>query len=211
MEKSKKAAGERRSNEQAQAACLCGAVRLEMDVPAVWAWHDHGRAAQRAQGCAYATYVGSWKSRLRILTGEKALGRFSDPSSGWTRSFCTVCGTPVFAEHARAKAMVNIPRALFSTRTGREPRYHLRRGESPDWAYQGESLKPLKGYPGVLWTGPRPSRKLGLPPLDGEGGFAGPARDREDGWGGDAPPPRAPRGGESTLPTKGEGGSRGGV
>ena len=28
-------------------------------------------------------------------------------------------------------------------------------GDSPEWAYRYEKLKPLKGYPGVMWTGPR--------------------------------------------------------
>jgi hypothetical protein len=50
--------------------------------------------------------------------------------------------------------MVNLPRALFDSRTGREPRYHIGIDEVPDWAYAGEPLKPLKGYPGVVWSGP---------------------------------------------------------
>ena len=30
-------------------ACVCGAVRIEIDVPAFWAWHDHSKASQRAR------------------------------------------------------------------------------------------------------------------------------------------------------------------
>ena len=51
--------------------------------------------------------------------------------------------------------MVNIPRALFDGRTGREPHYHIAVAESPEWAYRQETLRPLKGYPGVMWTGAR--------------------------------------------------------
>jgi hypothetical protein len=51
--------------------------------------------------------------------------------------------------------MVNIPRALFDGRTGREPLYHVAIGDSPEWAYRYETLRPLKGYPGVMWTGPK--------------------------------------------------------
>ncbi|HSM96129.1 MAG TPA: hypothetical protein VLT91_08800, partial [Rhizomicrobium sp.] len=51
----------RRPRGTAAADCACGAVRIEIDTPVFWAWHDHGRATQRAQGCAYATYVGCWK------------------------------------------------------------------------------------------------------------------------------------------------------
>jgi len=136
----------------APARCACGAVRMEIDVPAVWAWHDHSAASQRAQGCAYATYVGSWKSRFRILKGAKHIRRFEDGESRIARSFCGACGTPLFTVRARAPKMVNIPRALFESRTGREPRYHLSIEDAPDWAYRYERLAPLKGYPGVLWN-----------------------------------------------------------
>ena len=58
---------------------------------------------------------------------------------------------------ARSPTMVNVPRALFSTRTGREPRYHMNMDERAEWTWLGEPLAPLKGYPGVMWE--RPKRK----------------------------------------------------
>jgi hypothetical protein len=143
------------SPTQAAGECVCGAVRLEIDVPAVWAWHDHGQASRRAQGCAYATYVGSWRSRFRILHGEEHIRRFEDPDGGGARSFCAQCGTPLMYERPRAPKMVNIPRALFESRTGREPRYHLAIEQSADWEYAGETLVPLRGYPGVMWSRPK--------------------------------------------------------
>jgi hypothetical protein len=143
------------SSETSRGACVCGAVTLEIDVPAVWAWHDHGAASRHAQGCAYATYVGSWRSRLRVLAGADQITRFEDATAGTARSFCAKCGTPIFYERARAPKMVNIPRALFAERTGREPRYHLNLTEAADWTWQGEAVTPLKGYPGVMWRRPR--------------------------------------------------------
>ena len=142
---------------QATGQCVCGAVALEIDVPARWAWHDHSEASRRAQGCAYATYVGSYRSRFRILRGAEAITRFEDAEAGTARGFCARCGTPLFYERARSPTMVNLPRALFTERTGREPRYHVALHEAPDWGYAGEALAPLKGYPGVMWE--RPKRK----------------------------------------------------
>ncbi|MDB5477202.1 MAG: aldehyde-activating protein [Phenylobacterium sp.] len=156
--------GEKRSAVQAKAACVCGAVTLEIDVPGVWAWHDHAEASRRAQGCAYATYVGSWKSRFRILAGAECLTRFEDPDRRTTRSFCARCGTPMLYERARSPAIVNIPRALFQSRTGREPRYHMNLAEKADWTWAGEPLVPLKDYPGVMWE--RPKRKTPASAID---------------------------------------------
>ena len=55
--------------------------------------------------------------------------------------------------------MVNIPRALFAGRIGREPRYHVAIEELPDWAYTGNRLAPLTGYPGIVWERPKSRRR----------------------------------------------------
>jgi hypothetical protein len=134
-------------------------VRIEIDFPAFWAWHDHSEASRRAHACAYATYVGSWRSRFRIVQGAKNIRRYQDAMIGGTRSFCVKCGTPLLYERANAPNWVNIPRAIFETRTGREARYHLHIENAPEWAYRGEALAPLKGYPNVMWEPARKKRR----------------------------------------------------
>ena len=98
-----------------------------------------------------------------MLEGGDRITRFEEPGTGAVRSFCAACGTPLFYERKRAPRMVNIPRALFETRTGREPRYHLAIEQKADWIYQGEALAPLKGYPGVMWQRPRRFSPRGAP------------------------------------------------
>lgn len=129
--------------------CLCGAVVLAIRVPAFWAWHDHSPATRKAHGAGYVTYAGVWRSRLRLIAGEDTLRRYCDPESFEVRTFCEICGTPIFYERQPDRSMVNVPRALFEQRVGREPRYHRRPDEMQDWIYLGEPLAPLKGYPGI--------------------------------------------------------------
>ena len=100
--------------------------------------------------------MGSWRSRFRIAEGEEHVTRYEDEATRTARNFCRRCGTPLFYERFHSPQMVNVPRALFAQRTGREPRYHVGIDELRDWAYAGEKLVPLKGYPGVVWE--RPSR-----------------------------------------------------
>jgi hypothetical protein len=145
------------SEASAVGQCLCGAVEIEIGTPARWAWHDHSGATRRAHGAAYATYVGSWRKRFRVIRGANEITRYKDKTTGTTRSFCARCGTPLAYERARSAHMVNVPRALFTTRTGREPRYHIAIDQLQDWTYLGEPLVPLKGFPGVVWE--RPTRK----------------------------------------------------
>jgi len=104
MAKAAKAAG------IATGQCLCGSISFEIDVPARWAWHDHSAASRRAHGAAYATYIGSWRKRFRIIKGSAAVARYEDTATKTVRSFCTRCGTPLTYERARSPHMVNIPR-----------------------------------------------------------------------------------------------------
>ena len=134
----------------------CGGTRDRL--PAFWAWHDHSAASRRVHGAAYATYIGCWRKHARVAQGQRSIARFEDAKTGSTRSFCSRCGTPLLYERQRSLHIVNIPRALFTGRTGREPRYHVAIEELQDWAYTGKRLVPLKGYPGIAWERPK-SRK----------------------------------------------------
>lgn len=147
------------SRRRVPGRCLCGAVELEIDFPAFWAWHDHSAASRRAHGAAYATYVGCWRKHARVTKGRRIIASFEDAATASTRSFCSRRGTPLLYERKRSPHMINIPRALFTSRTGREPRYHIAIEELQDWAYTGKPLVPLKGYPGVVWERPKSRRR----------------------------------------------------
>ena len=143
-----------------QGQCLCGAVQFEMEYPAFWAWHDHSRNSRLAHGAVYATYVGTWRKRFRITAGEAEISRFEEETTGAARSFCRRCGMPLIYESAQSRHMINIPRALFQSRTGRQPIYHIAIDEMQDWVYTGEPLAPLKGYPGVVWERSRKKKRV---------------------------------------------------
>ena len=149
----------KRSAVQAEGRCACGTVRFEIDVPAFWVWHDHSTTTRRAAGPAYMTWVGTWRRRLHMLEGDDAVTCWEDDEAGATRSFCARCGTPLFLERHQSPKFIDIPRGLFTSRTGREARYHLHIGQQAEWIWTGGPLSPLKGYPGVMRE--RPGRKPG--------------------------------------------------
>ncbi len=171
------------NQERTAARCLCGDVRLEIDYPAFWAWHDHSQASRLAHGAAYATYVGSWRKRFRITRGGNRIGRYEDKRTATVRAFCKRCGTPLYYERARSPHMINIPRALFESRTGRQPLYHAGIAELQDWTYAGGRLVPLKGYPGIVWERPRKTRARALEALaEMQSGAPQPADADEQPW-----------------------------
>jgi len=156
LEKLQNAEKRRTGSTRAEGQCLCGTVAFEIGLPARWAWHDHSAATRRAHGAAYATYVGVWASKFRLLRGADQLTRYEDKERGGARSFCRVCGTPVTFQ--RNKHNINVPRALFFSGVAREPRYHIAIEELQEWTYLGEPLAPLKGFPGVVWNRARKKR-----------------------------------------------------
>lgn len=147
-------------NGDVAGSCLCGAVHVEIGYPARWAWHDHSAASRRAHGAAYATYVGSWRKRFRITKGARTVVRYEDKATKTARTFCGRCGTPIAYERGHSPHMVNVPRALFQGRTGRQPLYHIAISELQDWTWRGGPLIPLKGFPGVVWERPRRKRTV---------------------------------------------------
>src|SRR6516165_7986303 len=62
------------SGRHVSGGCLCGAVELEIDFPAFWAWHDHSAASRRVHGAAYATYIGCWRKHARVANGRRRAG-----------------------------------------------------------------------------------------------------------------------------------------
>jgi hypothetical protein len=158
--------------------CLCGAVEIEIDFPAFWAWHDHSAASRRAHGAAYATYIGCWRKHVRIVKGQRIIARFEDVQTESTRSFCSRCGAPLLYKRKGSPHIVNIPRALFTCRTGREPRYHVAIEELQDWTYTGSQLVPLKGYPGIVRERPKSRRRPRHIDVEFAGRRVPPARNR---------------------------------
>ena len=84
---------------------------------------------------------------------------FEDAKTESTRSFCSRCGAPLLYERKCSPHMINIPRALFTGRTGREPLYHVAIEELQDWTYTGNRLVLLKGDPGIVWERPKSRRR----------------------------------------------------
>jgi len=103
---------------------------------------------------------------VRFTKGAAGVTRFEDKAAKTARSFCARCGTPLIYERARSPHMVNIPRALFLSRTGRQPLYHIGIEEKQEWTYAGEPLVPLKGFPGVVWQRSKKNKHI-----DGGGPF----------------------------------------
>ena len=86
-----------------------------------------------AQGAAYATYVGSWRSRFRILHGAQHISRYEDVEAGTTRSFCARCGSPLTYRNDKKPDRIDIMTCSLDDPNKAPPTFHVWTDHKPVW------------------------------------------------------------------------------
>ena len=129
-------------------ACLCGAVRFEIDVPAMWSAHCHCSMCRRAHGAPFVTWVGVARTAFHLTAGDAELTRYAS-SPGATRSFCRRCGTPLFFEAERWADQVHIARANLDDAFGQPVTTHVYFDDRAPWLTVADHLPRLGGITGT--------------------------------------------------------------
>jgi hypothetical protein len=76
--------------------CGCGAVRFELTKPPVSALYCHCTRCQRRTGTASSTQARVEVGSVRIVEGADLL-RAWEPEGGMGKTFCSACGSSLFA------------------------------------------------------------------------------------------------------------------
>jgi hypothetical protein len=105
-------------------ACLCGAVRFEVDLPTRFCVHCHCSMCRRNHGAAFVTWFGVPKASFRLLKGETALALYQSSDHG-TRSFCSRCGSSLFCVLDRDPDTIDIALASMLGPIDRSPEAHV--------------------------------------------------------------------------------------
>jgi hypothetical protein len=79
-----------------EGSCLCGAIAYRIDGDLGPIVCCHCSMCRKAQGSAFATNAPVAAAAFRVTRGEEALRAYrSSPDK--TRSFCSICGSPIFS------------------------------------------------------------------------------------------------------------------
>jgi len=76
---------------------MCGAVRFEIDEPLVSSGYCHCTRCQRRTGTAASASARIAPGSLRIVSGEELL-RAWDPPDGFSKVFCSACGSAMWSQ-----------------------------------------------------------------------------------------------------------------
>jgi hypothetical protein len=116
--------------------CLCGAVRYRIALPPLWVAHCHCSICRRAQGAGFVTWVGVAADGFRLEAGADVLSRYRSSATA-TRSFCRVCGSPLFFESGHWPGEIHVTLASLDSSVGLEPTAHAYWSSRADWADWG--------------------------------------------------------------------------
>ena len=129
-------------------ACLCGAVRFEVEPPTLFCVHCHCSMCRRNHGAAFVTWFGIVRERLRLTAGADALRRHRSSSHG-QRSFCDRCGSSLFCESDRHPDHVDVVLASLAGAIDRAPSAHVYYDSRASWTDVRDDLPRLGGASGI--------------------------------------------------------------
>jgi ADP-ribosyl-[dinitrogen reductase] hydrolase len=128
-------------------SCLCGAVRYEIDGLDSPIRHCHCQSCRKAQGASYNTSVHVARERFRWLEGEDKLTSY-ESSPGKFRRFCSICGSPLVAEHPELHN-VTVRVATLDEDPGARPAEHIWLSHAAPWLEDSAHMaRHEEWYPG---------------------------------------------------------------
>ena len=129
-------------------ACLCGAVRFEVQLPTLFCAHCHCTMCQRNHGAGFVTWIGVPPAQLEVVEGGDRVVRHRSSEHG-SRSFCGECGSSLFCDNADHPERVDIVLASLQGPIDRDPQLHVYYSDRADWVQVNDSLPKLGGKTGT--------------------------------------------------------------
>lgn len=127
-------------------ACLCGAIRYEIDGPVGPALFCHCSMCRKAHGSAFRARLAVPRSALRFVAGEERLTRYrSSPDT--VRSFCGTCGSPLVNVWDGDPEHYGLALGTLDDDPGVRPACHVFAGSKAPWFEITDGLPQFEAFP----------------------------------------------------------------
>jgi hypothetical protein len=121
--------------------CMCGGVRWELSAVPQHSGYCHCTRCQRRTGTAAAVSARIVPGSLTVTAGEELIQKW-DPPQGFSKAFCSACGSALWAQSQEDPDVVAVRMGSFDDDPGVRPSYH----QFTDYAAVWEAL-PDDGLP----------------------------------------------------------------
>ena len=138
--------------------CNCGGIRWQLSAPPIGAGYCHCKRCQRRTGTAFSLTALTAPDSFELLSGEDLLRTWS-AGDGWTKHFCSTCGSQVMTTNPEDDAQIAIRMGGFDEDPGVEAFYHQYVAYAPAWAPVADDGLPR--YPERIDTGYDPENPPG--------------------------------------------------
>jgi len=102
--------------------CLCGGVRFEVSAPLESAGYCHCNRCQRRTGTAASAQARVARGSFRITVGEELVRSF-DPDDGFSKHFCSACGSALWSRSPHDPEVISVRLGVFDSDPGIRPEY----------------------------------------------------------------------------------------
>ena len=100
--------------------CLCGGVRFELTEAPLFASYCHCTRCQRRTGTGSSANARIAPGSLRVLSGEELVRTYA-PEDGFTKSFCSVCGSALWSQDPNNPETIGVRLGAFDGDPGVRP------------------------------------------------------------------------------------------
>ena len=131
--------------------CLCGGVRFEVTAPLESTGYCHCTRCQRRTGTAASPQARAARGSLRITAGEELVRSF-DPDDGFSKQFCSACGSSLWSRSPHDPEVISVRLGAFDADPGVRPAYRQFVAYAAPWEPlpdDGLSRYPERRPPGV--------------------------------------------------------------
>ncbi|MGH7961282.1 MAG: GFA family protein [Candidatus Binatia bacterium] len=129
-------------------SCFCQAVTFEITLPTTSCAHCHCSMCRRVHGAGYVTWIAVPTSQFRFVSGQDKLTVYQSSQYG-RRSFCQVCGSPLFCELSNHPEVIDITLASLHDKIDRVPQAHIYFSDRVEWMSIGDKLPRFGGQTGM--------------------------------------------------------------
>lgn len=139
------------NNEDAasvEGSCFCGAVTFEITLPTQGCVHCHCSMCRRVHGAGYVTWIAVSSNQFRFVSGQDKLTTHQSSEHG-RRSFCQVCGSPLFCVLDSHPDVIDITLASLHDPIDRAPQAHYYFSDRVKWMPLEDDLPRFGGKTGT--------------------------------------------------------------
>lgn len=119
--------------------CLCGEVTISVSDKISDIIHCHCSLCRKNSGTAYATNGFVKVANFNVITGHKALSKYSF-KPGSTRHFCSICGSPVYSSTIQDPSRVRVRLGIFDSDINENPISHNFVSSKANWDELNDAL-----------------------------------------------------------------------